>query len=71
MTFFLVITGAFAAIIIAILVERKFIKRDMEKNPDYLADKDLRENMYKLIAAIAIYIGLIAVGFGFMAILQA
>lgn len=71
MTFFLVITGAFAAIIIAILVERKFIKRDMEKNPDYLADKDLRENMYKLIAAIAIYIGLIAVGFGFMAIMQA
>ena len=71
MTFFLVIIGAFAAIIIAILVERKFIKRDMEKNPDYLADKDLRENMYKLIAAIAIYIGLIAVGFGFMAIMQA
>lgn len=58
----LLLTIVFAVIEVAVYFERVFIKKDMEKNPDYQADKDLRENVYKLIGVAAVYVGLLVLG---------
>lgn len=55
----MITTIPFALIIGALFLERHFIKTDKDKYPDYLGSKEYRENLYKIIAAVALYLFLI------------